>query len=82
MSLSGSDPHGLTQDEAAAIHVYTQESPFYRVLNEHLRGTDRSKIEPYKPCACLPRARQTSYTLQPSATLTHHCCSSGSSSSS
>ena len=51
MSLSGADPHGLNVDEAASIHVYTQETDFYRVLNQHLRGTDRSKIEPYKPYA-------------------------------
>ena len=56
MNLSSPDPNGLTEDQAASIHVYTQETPFYRVLNEHLRGADRSKIEPYKPYAfaCLP----------------------------
>jgi hypothetical protein len=29
---------------------YTQNTPFYRVLNERLRGTDRSEVDPYKPC--------------------------------
>ena len=49
MMLGGADPHGLTCDEASSIHVYTQETQFYRVLNGFLRGTDRSVIEPYKP---------------------------------
>jgi hypothetical protein len=30
---------------------YTQETDFYHVLNELLRGSDRTKIEPYKPYA-------------------------------
>jgi hypothetical protein len=51
MSLSGADPYGLNEHEAASIHVYTQETRFYHTLNENLRGTDRSKVEPYKPCA-------------------------------
>ena len=33
MSLSGADPHGLTEDEAASINVYTQETRFYHTLN-------------------------------------------------
>ena len=49
MSLSGPDPHGLNEHQAASIHVYTQESAFYHILNELLRGTDRSKLEPFKP---------------------------------
>ena len=48
-NLSAPDPHGVTEDEAAAAHVYTQDTLFFRVLNEQLRGTDRSKVEPYKP---------------------------------
>ncbi len=39
--LIGADPHGITADEAGAIYAYTVETPFYRVLNSHLRGTDR-----------------------------------------
>ena len=64
MSLSGADPHGLTEHEAASIHVYTQETRFYHTLNEHLRGTDRSKVEPYKPCVCaMPlRHMRTAHT--------------------
>ena len=50
-NLSSPDPHNISEDEAASAHVYTQETRFFRQLNEHLRGTDRSKIEPYKPCA-------------------------------
>ncbi len=63
MSLQGADPHGLIEDEAASIHVYTQETHFYRVLNQHLRGTDRSKIEPYKPYAA--RRQRCDATLTP-----------------
>ena len=48
-SLSSPDPHNILEDEAASVHAYTQETRFFRQLNEHLRGTDRSKIEPYKP---------------------------------
>ena len=48
-SLSSPDPHNIVEDEAASVHAYTQETRFFRQLNEHLRGTDRSKIEPYKP---------------------------------
>ncbi len=50
-NLSSPDPHDISEDEAASAHVYTQETRFFRQLNEHLRGTDRSKIEPYKPYA-------------------------------
>ena len=48
-NLTAPDPHNISEDEAASAHVYTQETHFFRHLNEHLRGTDRSKIEPYKP---------------------------------
>jgi hypothetical protein len=67
MSLSGSDPYGLTENEAASIHVYTQETRFYHILNEHLRGTDRTKVEPYKPCvfAMPPRSLPCAF-LSPS----------------
>jgi hypothetical protein len=69
MSLSGADPHGLTEDEAAAIHVYTQETHFYRVLNGHLRGTDRSKIDPYKPYAARLQLCDTTLTPPPPPAL-------------
>jgi hypothetical protein len=36
----------LSVDEIAAIHLYTQESPFYRLLNERLRERDRTKLKP------------------------------------
>jgi hypothetical protein len=70
MSLSGADPHGLTEHEAASIHVYTQETRFYHTLNEHLRGTDRSKVEPYKPCVCaMPFAPSAPLTYPPHSFL-------------
>jgi hypothetical protein len=39
----------LTRDMAAAIYIYTLESPFYKVLNKLLRDVDRSVLKPYFP---------------------------------
>lgn len=39
----------LSLDEAAAIHFYTQETPFYPKLNTLLRSRDRAKIKPFLP---------------------------------
>jgi hypothetical protein len=39
----------LTRDEAAAIHLYTQESPLYKTLNAYLRDRDRRKLKPLMP---------------------------------
>ena len=41
--------NGLTLDMVAAIHVYTQESPFYKKLNEMLRKRGREELKPYFP---------------------------------
>lgn len=44
---------GLTDDEIAAIHCYTQESPFYRSLNQLLRDvhqTSSTRHEPEEEC--------------------------------
>ncbi len=38
---------GLTEHEAAALHLYTTESVFYRQLNAVLRDPDRSRAAPY-----------------------------------
>ena len=64
-SLSSPDPHNISEDEAASAHVYNQETRFFRQLNEHLRGTDRSKIEPYKPYAfpCGPSLKNNTFLL-------------------
>lgn len=40
---------GLTADEAAALHLYTCESAFYRQINATLRDPDRTRITPYLP---------------------------------
>ncbi|MGW4501828.1 ADP-ribosyltransferase domain-containing protein [Micromonospora sp. NPDC004336] len=40
---------GLSADEAAALHLYTCESAFYRRINATLRDPDRSRIVPYLP---------------------------------
>jgi hypothetical protein len=34
----------LLTDEAASIHFYTQETPFYKALNALLRSRDREKV--------------------------------------
>jgi hypothetical protein len=40
---------GLSEDEAAAVHVYTMASAFYRQLNAALRDQDRAKAKPFFP---------------------------------
>ena len=39
----------LTRDMAGATHLYTMESPFYKVLNKLLRNVDRSVLKPFFP---------------------------------
>jgi len=41
------NPHGLTRDDIAAIHLYTQENPIYGVLNAALRNAQRASVKPY-----------------------------------
>jgi len=43
------NPRKLTEQEMAAIHLYTQESPFYEVLNQKLRIQDRKALVPFFP---------------------------------
>lgn len=40
---------GLDEDEAAAVHVYTMASAFYRQLNAALRDADRARAKPFYP---------------------------------
>lgn len=40
-------PSGLSKDEAAAIHIYTMGSSFYRTLNATLRDPDRQKTKTF-----------------------------------
>jgi len=42
------NPHNLSQDEIA-IHLYTQETPLYRVLNDRLRSEKRELLVPFFP---------------------------------
>jgi hypothetical protein len=42
----GQDPL-LTADDIAVIHLYTQDSPFYQILNARLRAEDRAKLRPF-----------------------------------
>lgn len=39
----------LSKEEAMALHIYTQESKFYKVCNTALRAQDRAKILPFFP---------------------------------
>jgi len=41
------NPFNLTEDELAAIHLYTQETPLYRILNERLRSEKRQLLTPF-----------------------------------
>ncbi|GAB3802652.1 ADP-ribosyltransferase domain-containing protein [Micromonospora zhanjiangensis] len=42
-------PDVLSAAEAAALHLYTCESAFYRQINATLRNPDRGRIAPYLP---------------------------------
>ena len=39
----------MTQDEIAAIHLYTQATPFYGILNSRLRNADRKLLVAFFP---------------------------------
>jgi len=39
----------LATDEVMIIHLYTQESPFYRIINTRLRNRDRELLKPFFP---------------------------------
>jgi hypothetical protein len=43
-AIAGTD---ITADEAIAVHVYTQDGPFYKVLNKALRGEQREQLKPF-----------------------------------
>ena len=51
-NMSPPDAHGLTPDEIAAFHLYTQDSPFFFELNKSLRDMDRPRV-----ANCLPYLR-------------------------
>ena len=48
-ALARNDPHGLDQDETAAISLYTHESELYPTLNDLLRQRDRKRLRPFFP---------------------------------
>ena len=48
-ALARNDPHGLDQDETAAISLYTHESELYPTLNDLLRQHDRKRLKPFFP---------------------------------
>ena len=66
---SGEDPHGLSAEEIGAIHMYTQDTPFYGALNGALRDKDRERLKPFfaylklllTALHKLPRQRGTVY---------------------
>jgi hypothetical protein len=39
----------LTSDEAAAINIFTMETPLHRAINTALQSTDKDKLTPYLP---------------------------------
>jgi hypothetical protein len=39
----------LSEDEIAALHIYTLQSPFYEILNALLRSPDRNQLKPFFP---------------------------------
>jgi hypothetical protein len=43
----GPNPHSLTRDDIAAIHLYTQENPIYGAMNAALRAEDRHAVKLY-----------------------------------
>lgn len=47
ISSAGSHSSILTEDEIAALYLYTCESAFYRQMNAALRDPDRGKVKPY-----------------------------------
>jgi len=48
-ALARNDPHGLDQDETAAISLYTHDSELYPKLNDLLRQRDRTRLKPFLP---------------------------------
>jgi hypothetical protein len=47
--VAGKRSLGLDEDEAAAVHVYTMASVFYKQLNAALRDRDRDRAKPFYP---------------------------------
>jgi hypothetical protein len=45
-NIVGDGGECLTADEIAAIHLYTQAGPLYRILNARLRDRNREKLKP------------------------------------
>ncbi len=37
----------MSHDEIAVWHLYTQESPFYMILNARMRSEDRTMVKPF-----------------------------------
>eukprot|EP01043_Picozoa_sp_COSAG02_P041355 COSAG02_NODE_3420_length_6777_cov_2.529051_2_plen_1033_part_00 len=42
---AGPDPHGLTRDDIAAIHLYTQNDQIFTKLNRALRSEERQQVK-------------------------------------
>ncbi len=43
------DANPLDQEEGASIHMYTQDTEFYQILNANLRHRERLKLKPFFP---------------------------------
>ena len=65
-AMNPADP--LTLDQIAAIHLYTQQSPIYSVLNAQLRNHDRNALKPAFPY--LKLFLTALYSLPPVSSVT------------
>ena len=65
-AMNPADP--LTLDQIAAIHLYTQQSPIYSVLNAQLRNRDRNALKPVFPY--LKLFLTALYSLPPVSSVT------------
>lgn len=49
VQLAQKNAHGLTNDEAGALNLYTMESELYPALNNLLRSRERQQLKPFFP---------------------------------
>ena len=66
-AMNPADP--LTLDQIAAIHLYTQPTPIYKILNALLRNCDRNALKPAFPYLKLFLTALYSLTPVPSVTV-------------
>jgi len=62
--MAAGDPHGLSADEAGALHLYTTDSTLYPTMNGRLRDRDRARLKaffPYLRLMLTARAKLPAY---------------------